>query len=616
MRQQDGSRPKVNLEKPGGVRLSAGREGALPLGKVPVGVYLGIVVLIAVLLNLNTLDNTFHLDDMRVIVNNRSLATPSSFLQSLSVNPSRSLLLYSFAYNLWLGGLNPVGFHIVNMALHAAVCALIFLVVLHFARTSPDLVRGMILPRVAAFAAAALFACHPLNSETVNYISARSSSMATMFYLLAFLSFINYTKAGARHTVRFWYVLSMLSFVLGLASKEIVLTLPVMLLVYDVIYVSEWRPAGFVRRMAWPHGPYWVVAAVVLALQLSVIGLPLPLARPVWTNLLTQTHVVLDYLQLALVPVGLTIEHSVPVYSRLFEPTTLLAVLTICALAALATALARKLPALSFAILWYFVTLVPSSSVVPLTAIMSEHRTYLPMSGLVILFPIAVAGLLRLPSLHERRREVGVAVAVLLAGLGVATVARNRLWRAEIAMWNDAVSKSPSSGRAQGNFGRVLAMRGYATDALEPLERAVEFDPGDSDAHSNLGFALERLGRFDEAVAAHERALELEPADARLHMKYGATLQAAGRFDEAVAAFRQAIAFDPGMSEAYIGLAAAYRQTGRVDDAVRAVERAAELYPANTLAPTGLREMHVEIQALRRRKALLVETVAAGSDDP
>jgi len=616
MRLLDDSKPEINVDKRNGVRASEGQEGAISLGSVPVGVYLGMVVLLAVLLNLNTLGNALHLDDMRIITSNRSLATPSSLLQSLSANPSRALLLFSFGYNLWLGGLNPVGFHLVNIALHAAVCVLVFFVVLHFARNSADLTRGTIPPRIAAFAAAALFACHPLNSETVNYISARSSSMAAMFYLLAFLSFINYTKAGARHTVRFWYVLSMLSFVLGLASKEIVVTLPVMLLVYDLIYVGKFRPALFVRRLAWPHGPYWVVVAGVLAFHLLVVGLPSPPVRPVLTNLLTQTHVVLNYLQLALVPVGLTFEYSVPTYSRLFEPTTILAVVTICAMVTLATAFARKLPALSFAIFWYFVTLVPSSSIVPLTAIMSEHRAYLPMSGLVIMFPMAVAGLLRAPSLYARRREVGTAVAVLLAALSTATVARNRVWRSDITMWNDAVTKSPSSSRAQSSFGRVLVTRGYATDAIEVLERAVELDPGNSNAHSTLGFALERLGRFDEAVAAHERALELEPADAQLYVTYGATLSAAGRFDESVAVFRQAIELDPGMSEAYVGLCAAYRQTGRFDEAVRALERAAELYPANVVARAGLREMHIEIQAIRRRKTQLIEMVAAGNNEP
>ncbi len=614
---QDDVRPELNAEGSERVQPSKGNESAISLGTVPVGLYLATVVLVAVVLNLNTLHNAFHLDDMRVIVDNRNLATPSALLRSLAVNPSRALLLLSFGYNLWLGGFNPVGFHIVNVALHAAVCALVFLLTLHFARNSTDLTRGTIPPRVAAFVAATLFACHPLNSETVNYISARSSSMATCFYLLALLSFIHYSNASAQRTIRFWYAVSILSFLLGLASKETVITLPVMLLVYDLLYVSKFRPSRFVRRLvALPHGPFWAIVAVALAVQWFVVGLPSPAAKAVWANLMTQAHVVLNYLQLALLPLGLTPAHSVPDYTRLFEPTTLVAVLTICALVTLAAVLARDLPALTFAVLWYFVTLLPSSSVIPLGTAMNEHRAYLPFSMVVMLAPMGIAALLRLPSLRERRREVGMAVVVALAALSLGTVMRNRDWRSDLTLWTDAVEKSASSDLAQTGFGKAMLLRGRTQEAVDAFDRALELNPDNWEAMTHRGLALERVGRLDDALAAHERAIELDPADPRAYLNYATTLQAAGRLERALAEYQRALALDPDMTETYLGLATVYRRMGWFDEALRAVERAAELSPRRPLVVARVREMHYQIRTLRERKTRLLETISDGGGKP
>jgi len=611
---------ETNLNEPqndhAGNAPSAEAPGTeLSLASVPPGVYLGAVLVLAVALNLNILHNPFSMDDMRVIVENRSLSTPGTLLHSFADSPSRAVLMLSFGYNLWLGGLNPAGFHVINIAMHAMACGLVFFLVLHIATRSTDLVAGIMSPRLAAFLAAAFFACHPLNSQTVNYISARSSSMSTVFYLLTVICFIKYTSATRGHTGTFWYSLSILSFILGVASKETVITVPVMLLVYDLFYVSRFQTATFIRRLLWPHLPYLVIASIVLILQVFVLGMPQP-ARPVWTNLMTQSHVLLNYLQLAVLPVGLTVDHGVPEYTRLFEPTTLVTVFTICVVVALAAVLARKFPSLSFATFWYFVTLAPSSSVVALPVLMSEHRAYLPLSGLVMLVPMAVARVALTPALQKRRREVGVAFVLLLAAMSAATVARNRVWRADLLLWNDAVTKSPDSARAQVNLGTAFASRGYAEEAIEALERAIELDPASYDAYSQLGFALERSGRMEESLAAHVRAIELGPADPRTRLRYAMSLQAAGRLDEAVDMCRQAILLDPGMTEAYLALGGVYNAMGQADDAIRTLEQAAELYPKNLLVQANLREMHRTARVIRERKTTLTEMIGEGTDRP
>jgi len=597
---------------------AADREQALSLGRVPVCVYLAVVVMLAVALNFNTLHNVFHPTDIRLIIENRNIETPSLLFRSLAVDPSRAMLTFTLAYNLWLAGPDPVWFHIVNIAVHAAVCALVFLLVLHIAGISRDLTRGTMSPRVAAFLAAALFACHPLNSETVNYISARSSSMATAFCILGLLSFIGYTAASERHTVRFWYTISILSLLLGIGSNEIAVALPVLLLIYDFLYVSRFEPSKLVRRLTFPHGPYWAIVTIVLAFRwarFGAIGMAQPV-RPVWTNLMTQAHVVLNYLQLALVPVGLTVEHSVPEYSSLFDPTTLVAVGTIGAVVMLAVVFARNMPACSFGVLWYFVTLVPSSSVVPLATIMSEHRTYLPLSGLVVLAPAGIAALVDRRAFKEHRREVGAGVVVLMAALSAATVARNRVWHDELSLWSDAAGKSPASATAQTNFGQALVLRGHVQKGLAAIERAVELDPRSADARTALGLAMERLGRFDESLAAHRRAIELAPADPRVHYRYGLSLEAAGRLDDAVEQYRHAIALDPGMAEVCVRLGSVYNNMGNLDEAVRAFEGAIETDPELEYAQRTLREMYVKTGLLRKEKARLTETVEKGTDAP
>lgn len=586
-------------------------------GLIPVGAYVAVIAAIAVLVNLNTLRNGFVFDDLNRVIENPAFVSPSALFRSLYADPSRALLKYTYAMQLWCTGSSSVVFHMANVLVHTAVCVLVYFMALLTFRTAGDWVRETIPPRVAAFLTAAMFACHPLNSETVNYISARSSSMATMFYLLAVISFIRYVSSDDRRTRGFWYALSMTGFVCGLATKETLVTLPIMLMAYDFLFVSDMRTNKLVRKIVWPYGPYWAVCIAAISVSF-LVGLPDP-ARPVWTNLMTQSHVVTEYLQLAIMPVGLSVDYAMSEYSALFTPSTLVAVSTIGVLIVLTFMMARTSPSVTFGGLWFFVTLVPSSTVIPLGILMNDHRTYLPMAGMAFLFPIAVAALLRTSLLRDRQREVGIAVLVLLAVLAVQTVMRNRVWKNELSLWQDAAVKlldNPAADRAHARFGRALFDESRTEESASALQHAINLNPQNAAALSDLGRAARRAGRIPESIEMHKRAVEIEPTQPDLRVHLAAALQMAGRIDEAITEVETAIELEPDTGLAYISLGMLHSSTGAFDEAEQAFRKALYLEPVLDAAEKNLSDLRSRREYLRNERTRLEQAVAADPDDP
>jgi tetratricopeptide (TPR) repeat protein len=567
-------------------------------------------------------EGVFVFDDMGHIVNNRRLHRLGELIgagrlgdlageRDLLTGRARPLVHLTLAANHALGGLEPRGYHRFNVAVHALAALALFGVV---RRT---LARPGFGPRTRAAAAplalavALLWAVHPLQTQSVTYVIQRAESMMGLFYLLTIYCVIRgaeTTRAGSRVG---WQAAAVLAAALGMASKGIMVTAPVMVLLYDRFFLAgSFRGALAVRWKLYAGlAATWgiLVATGVVASALdptgtgsSTVGLSIREMTPLGYAL-TQPAVVLHYLQLAAWPNRLCLDYLWPVAAG--AGTIVPPLLALLAIAAVAAWGALRWRWVGFAALWFGLVLLPTSSIVPIKDLAVEHRMYLPLAAIAA---IAVAGgAALLDRLVERgaiaaRAAVpaGVAAVALAAvALGATTHRRNRIYHDAVTMWADVVEARPANVRGWTNLGNALDAEQRTADAVEAYRRALQItplpplserDPAYVTAHYNLGIALFNAGELEAAMTQCRAALDLHPRHAKAHANLGACLTRVGRPDAALTHYAQAIEIRPRFAEAHHGLGTALARLDRGPEAVAALERALELRPGYAVAHRDL----------------------------
>lgn len=505
----------------------------------------------------------FLFDDIPHIVANRNLhhLWPVGAVVGETLRP---LLFYSLALNYAVSGLAPWSYHLVNLLIHLAAALALFGIV----RRTLSLPLMKSQHHVAddiALAVALIWVVHPLNTQAVTYVVQRSESMAAMFYLLSLYAFL---RAAAPAGTGWWYGVSLAALGAGLGSKEIVVTAPLLFLLFDRCFVSgtfrtalhrRWRLYGAIAAalplvflVRWVVGlPNTYVFVYVwagitgqraIALPGSFAFAPLQAGQlSGFAYLMSQPAAILRYLRLALWPCPLVLDYRWPPatgWRDVALPSLLVAVLLVVTLWAL-----RRAPVVGFLAACFFLLLVPSSSMLPLPDVIVEHRMYLPLAALVSLF---VAGVV---ALDRRARRAGwfprlppaASLAIVVAVLASLTFARNFDYESGERMWADVVSKAPDNARAHYNLGTLLAERGRLAAATELFEEAIRRDPSYVPPHVNLGMALYVQGRFAAAEQHYEAALSLQPFAPSAHNNMGTLRASQGRWREARFHFEQVI---------------------------------------------------------------------------
>jgi len=455
----------------------------------------------------------------------------------------RPVVSLSLALNHAAGGDNPWGYHLANAAIHVFAALALF----GIARRTLSF-RPAAFPRerdrvLLAFAVALLWAVHPLQTESVTYVSQRAESLMGLLYLLTLYCFIRGAQAPGPSA---WHPVSVLACLLGMATKEVMVTAPLVVLAYDRTFVAPGlREALRLRgRLYLGLAATWLVPWL-LAAGLRGRGLGFGLGYSWWGYGLAECWAVVHYLLLAAWPHPLVFDYGTRIVGSVGEALPWAMVLA--ALAAAAAAAFRRRTLLGFAGAWFFAILAPASSVIPVAfQPMAEHRMYLPLAGVVALFVGAAWALLG-------RRSLAVFLAAALA-LGMGTRLRNRDYRSETAIWSDTVLRRPSNPRARIALGSALAQEGRHAEAAGQFEAALKIDPGDAEARRNLGLALARMGRFDEALAQYRGIVRPAPDSAPLHCDIALALEGAGRREEAIAEYEQALRIMPGCVDARAGL--------------------------------------------------------------
>ncbi len=477
----------------------------------------------------------------------------------------RPLVNLSLAVNYALGGLSPFGYRVFNLAIHVLAGWTLFGIV---RRTLERMWAASAGPFLVAAPAALIWTMHPLQTESVTYVIQRAESLMGLLYLLTLYCFIRAaTEQSARRRFWHWFGLSWLACLFGMGTKEVMVSAPVMVFLYDATFVSPgWRSAIRARPFY-----YAMLAATWIPLALLVVstrgrggtsGFELNVT---WGSyLLTQFPAVVRYIRLAAWPYPLNFYYPVHWPQAAEVAPQMIGVLAL--FLAAAAALWRRRP-WGFLGFWFFAILAPTSLVPGISQTVAEHRMYLALA------PLAVAAAAGLWVLCRRLGRPGVAACVaagaMAAGaLCVATGLRNRVYRSELALWSDTAAKSPDNPYVQVNAGVAAAGAGRRVEAIAYFERALALNPRYAEAHNNLGLALAQSGLLDKAMGRYREALRLKPDYPDAEANLGAALAQSGNLGEAAGHLRRAVQLDAGNLNARNNLAAVLAESGRLDEAI------------------------------------------------
>lgn len=574
-----------------------------------------LLVLIGFALYIGALRAPFVYDDRAYILMNPDIRSLSNFL---NLSGTRYVGFLTFALNFSISGYNAFDFHLVNVLVHVCNSILVFYLVSitfetpvlkGFASGRASIERGALS---MAFAASAVFLVHPIQTQTVTYITQRFASLATMFYLLSVLFYIKARLAGQScpdeppgSTRRLgrgawpFYIASVIAAVMAMKSKEISFTLPFMIVIYDYLFFGR-KDAG---RVSLLRIPFYLTLVII---PLSVMGLGLfggdggrtaetlrklqleeavGLDRYVYT--LTQFRVIITYIRLLFLPIGQQIDYDYRTSQTMLDPATLISFIALIALFVFSLfVLARSYSGrnhygllFSFGMLWFFVALSVESFLVPIQDVIFEQRVYLPSVGFIIsvfsaLFFLVDTVRRRTSFKPSNAAAAAVMLLLLLPPLSYATHLRNIVWGDELRLLNEAIGKSSTKGRLYYIRSMVYIDRGMYDDAIVDATTAITLQSDIHEAYNMRGFAYMNKGMYKDALADLNTAIAVEPDEGVYYYNRGLAYSGLKMVDEAIADYTRSIRLRPDYAAAYNNRGVTYSAIGEIEKAGRDLQAA------------------------------------------
>jgi tetratricopeptide (TPR) repeat protein len=564
------------------------------------------IVLAGVAAYSNSFSDPFILDDTPGILENATI----KHLWTALVPPrgttveGRPVVNLSLAINDALGGKDVRGYHIGNLAIHLAAALVLFGLVR----------RTLLLPAVAedpsahaagapagaatglALAAALLWTVHPLQTESVTYLIQRAESIVSLFYLLTLYGLVRAATARAPAACAdgspaAWSVAAVAACGLGMASKEVMASAPLVALLYDRTFLAGSVREALRRRRTLYAGlaATWVIVAALAAASAGRSGSAgFGLGMSPWDYAAAQPGFILHYLRLCFWPQPLVFDYGTELARDAGEIVP--AAVGVALLLAATLWGLRRAPWVGLLGVLFFAALAPSSSFIPLvTQTAAEHRMYLPLAAVATLVVVgAYLGWRRLlawlagPQAGRGTLAWAVpaaAAAAAAVALAVQTHARNEDYRTAQSIWQDTIDKRPRNARAHLNLGLELLHSGDVPGAIAAYSQAIEIQPDFARAYCNRANAYLQLGRFEDAFKDYARAADLKPDDPQVYCDRCEAYRRLGRFDEALADASRAARLAPDSAVVYHNRGGVYFGLGRVDDALNDYNRAIEVKP-------------------------------------
>jgi hypothetical protein len=589
--------------------------------------YIVLIILAGIITYSNTFHAPFTFDDIPNIVENETIKDIRSFWPPKG---SRYVGQLTFALNYRTGGIDVFGYHIVNLVVHILNGLLVYWLVsltfrTHFFQVNSDESNRNAHNSLVAFMISLIFVTHPVQTQAVTYIVQRFTSLATLFYILSFVLYVKARcamqqsavgmqneasimqnkegrgqKAETRNPTeschirgreRFFtpsallfYIFSVISAVLAMKTKEIALTLPVVIVLYEFLFFKS--PVR--RRIAY----LMPILITLLVIPFSFIDVDKPIGEVLkdadrmsrveregisisrGNYLMTQFRVIITYIRLLFVPINQTLDYDYPVYHSFFEPDVIISFFIITALLAVAFYLVyrsrrtdRLLRFLAFGMLWFFITLSVESSIIPIVHVIFEHRMYLPSVGAIMAFSSLLILILKRWRITEK--PIIIIFLLIVVTLSFTAYSRNRIWSSEILLWEDGVKKTFKRIAPYYHLGSAYFKAGRYRDAITVLNIASQLGPDYPQIYFRLGQTYEKLGWARNAVMSYESALRIRYEYPEAHYELGNIYYQEGQLERAIAQFQIALSIKPDYEEAKHNLSVVRtmkKQQGMIDN--------------------------------------------------
>lgn len=553
----------------------------------------------------------FVWDDDMYLTENRAVQSPSGFFaiwsiswdeQTGSVRPHTPqyypLVFTSFRIEHHFWGLNPMGYHLVNVLLHAVSAVLVWAIA-----------RSLRIP--GAWFVAAVFALHPVHVESVAWITERKNVLSGVFFLLALLAYIRFDEGRKLR----WYIIAGLLFIAALCSKTVTATLPIVLVL--VLLRRNGRVTG---RNLLQLLPLLLIGAAFGLLTAFIERARVGAQGAAWDVTFFERALILAPRALCFYAGKIAWPHPLMfVYPRweidAAQTTAYLPLVGVLALTGGLVIAARRVgwgPLLLLA--FSAITLFPALgffNVYPHRfSWVADHFQYLGSLGFIALITVSGVWLARwFPALARGRgRSLGLPVLVLLLLAGK-TFWQSRSYADAVRLWTDTLERNPDAWIAALNLGRQHGAAGRYEEASQYFERAARYPAAQGDAYGSWGNMLLQAGRPAMAAARYRQALQVGPPDPRTHANLGVALIMAGRLDEAVEPLETALQLAPDYGKAWLNLGIVHSLKSRPNEAAQCLKRAVELRPESILAVSRYAEVLAELgrydEAAQQYRAVL-----------
>ena len=558
-----------------------------------------LLILLCLVIYFNSLSNGFVYDDYGAIVENKYIDQPGRLLISLfdasyykfagleaSYRPLSTLsyfLIHSVAK------LNPFYYHLTSLMLHTLNTLLVYW-----------LARIILGQRLQALIAGLLFASHPVLTEAINCIDFNDDLLMTFFFLLALIVYIRSNAENFLSNIGFG-LLTLLLYLLSLLSKEMAITFPAIVILYDVVLRDVDQKVGDVKNLIDRlksriqfYAGLMLISLFYLTLRFVVLYNPREAFKASAGNLVDRIiflpgHL-LKFVGLTLYPANLNADYVYTYPSRFFDTGNLIGAAVVIALVVGAFWVHRFSREINFSIWWYLMTLFPVYNLIEIYHPLAERYLYLPIIGFCLAVPVVINAAVRWritnPTAITWATLLPIAVMVgLYAG---ATIQRNRVWQSNFTLWSNTIQVSPDSLVARGGLGMAYLEKGMLDEAARQFEEAIKRYPKHHKSYYNLGVVYHRRGDLKKALEYFRRSIALNPDSVRAHYNLATIYLQQQQWELAIRHYVKVNELDPEIATAHFNLGMAYANLGNLKSAVSEWEKVLELDPRHTMARNNI----------------------------
>jgi tetratricopeptide (TPR) repeat protein len=555
------------------------------------------ILLFGFALYITPLKSTSFCFDDDISIKNNAVIKQVDIPKIFNAFNTRFLVGLSFALNYRWSALNPGGYRLINLLIHCLNAFLVYLLIKStlYLYSRSKLILFCRLEWVA-FLGSILFLCHPIQTEPVNFITQRFVLMGTFFYLLTLYLYIQYRCRMQKA----YMIASMASAIAAMFCKEFVVTLPLMLALYDFYFLDFFNETIWkrCRRLI----PFFVIVFIVPFLLLRTppgaigvskiaefnpiqedgsrrVGNHIDITRATSVigrkqYFLTELNVMRTYVRLLFLPINQNLDYDYPI-SYVMDQKTLMSGIFLLCLLAIAQVTYKSYRIVSFSIWWFFIALSVESSFIPIGNVINEYRLYLASVGFVFL----VTTLIYMK--QEDQKKFNMMMVAMLIGFSVLTCQRNKVWKDELTLWDDTINKSPHKARAYFNRGRNYFNQSKFTQAMSDFNKVIEMHTGgyDASAHYDRGLIYDGQGNIAQALLDYNKTIEMVPDFADAYLNRSTIYANQGNFIPAISDLNKVIELKPNDAEAYNNRGSIYARQGQFTQAMSDYNKAIEINP-------------------------------------